>query len=372
MNARFLSRLGQALVIPVLALVAALILGAAIMLLFGDDPRKAYQGLFAGAFGNARGWSSTIRKMTPLLLTGLAVALPFRAGLFNIGASGQFLMGTIAAVAVGINFAGLPTVIHLPLAILAGIVGGMLWGALPGLLKVTTGAHEVIVTIMLNYVASLFAGWTVYAGNTQGQTPGPLWDPTARAVSETPDVLASARLPLLLDAPYRIHWGFVLALVVALFMWWLIYKTIIGFEIRTVGQNLKAARYAGIRVNWTIVLTMIIAGGLAGLAGGIETLGVNYKFAPEFTGSVGFDGITVALLGQTHPIGVAIAAFLLGALDAGGARMQFDSGVPADIIQVIQALVLAFVAAPLLIRTLFRLRKPASQIESAPTVSWGG
>ena len=145
----------------------------------------------------------------------------------------------------------------------------------------------------------------------------------------------------------------------------------IGFEIRTVGQNLKAARYAGIRVNWTIALTMMIAGALAGLAGGIETLGVNYKFAPEFTGSVGFDGITVALLGQTHPIGVTIAAFLLGALDAGGARMQFDSGVPADIIQVIQALVLAFVAAPLLIRTIFRLRKPAGQIESAPTVSWG-
>lgn len=371
MNLRFFQRLGQALIIPALALVAALALGAVVMLLFGDDPVKAYQGLFAGAFGSARGWSTTIRKMVPLLLTGLAVAIPFRAGLFNIGASGQFLMGTIASVAVGINFEGLPTVIHLPLAILAGILGGMIWGALPGLLKVTTGAHEVIVTIMLNYVASLFAGWTVYAGGTQGQTPGPLWDSTARAVSETPDVLESARLPFLLDAPYRIHWGFILALVVALLMWWLIYKTIIGFEIRTVGQNLKAARYAGMRVNWTIVLTMIIAGGLAGLAGGIETLGVNYKFAPEFTGSVGFDGITVALLGQTHPIGVTIAALLLGALDAGGARMQFDSGVSADIIQVIQALVLAFVAAPLLIRTIFRLRKPAGTIESAPTVSWG-
>ncbi|MEZ4616619.1 MAG: ABC transporter permease [Caldilineaceae bacterium] len=297
---------------------------------------------------------------------------PFKAGLLNIGASGQFLMGTIASVAVGINFAGLPMVLHLPLALLAGIAGGMIWGALPGILKVTTGAHEVIVTIMLNYVAALLAGWTVYAGGTQGQTPGPLWDPTARAISETPDVLESARLPFLLGAPYRIHWGFILALLVALFMWWLIDKTIIGFEIRTVGQNLRAARYAGMRVSWTIVLTMIIAGGLAGLAGAIETLGVNYKFAPEFTGSVGFDGITVALLGQTHPIGVAVASFLFGALDAGGAKMQFDSGVSADIIQVIQALVLAFVAAPLLIRTIFRLRKPEGDVDAAPSVSWGG
>ncbi len=372
MNIRFLQRTGQVLLLPTLALVAALLLGALLMFSFGDDPLKAYQGLFSGAFGSARGWSTTIRKMVPLLLTGLAVAVPIKAGLLNIGASGQFLMGTIAAVAVGINFAGLPVWLHLPLAILAGIGGGMVWGGIPGLLKVTTGAHEVIVTIMLNYVAALFAGWTVYAGGSQGQTPGPLWDPTARAISETPDVLESARLPLLLGAPYRIHWGFILALLVAALMWWLIDKTTIGFEIRTVGQNLRAARYAGIRVNWTIVLAMAIAGGLAGLAGGIETLGVNHKFAPEFTGSVGFDGITVALLGQTHPLGVTIAALLFGALDAGGAKMQFDSGVSADIIQVIQALVLAFVAAPLLIRTLFRLRKPANEVETVPTVSWGG
>ncbi|MEZ4869848.1 MAG: ABC transporter permease [Caldilineaceae bacterium] len=371
MNPRIVRRLGQALLLPFLALLTALILGAVIMLLFGDDPIKAYQGLFSGAFGSARGWATTVRKMTPLILTGLSVTIAFKAGLFNIGASGQFLMGTVASVAVGINFAGLPMIIHLPLAILAGILGGVLWGAVPGLLKVYTGAHEVIVTIMLNYVAALFAGWTVYAGGTQGQTPGPLWDPTARAVSETPDVLETAQIPYIFGAPYRVHWGFVLALLAALLIWWLIYKTIIGFEIRTVGQNLKAAKYAGMRVNWTIVLTMMIAGGLAGLAGTIETLGVNHKFAPEFTGAVGFDGITVALLGQTHPIGVVLASFLFGALDAGGAKMQFDSGVSADIIQVIQALVLAFVAAPILIRTLFHLRRSAGATETAPTVSWG-
>jgi simple sugar transport system permease protein len=368
----FLARLLRSLLIPTLALVMALLVGAVVMLAFGDDPLQAYQGLVAGAFGSGRGWATTIRKTVPFILTGLSVATAFKAGLFNIGASGQFMIGTIFSVFVGINFPTLPAVIHLPLAILAGILGGMLWGAVPGLLKVYTGAHEVITTIMLNYVASLFAGWTVYAGGTQGQTPGPLWDPTAGPISETRDVLASAQIPYLFGPPYRVHWGIFLAVGVVVFIWWLLYRTTIGFEIRTVGQNLKASKYAGIRVNWTIVLTMIIAGGLAGLAGGIETLGVNHKFAPEFGGAVGFDGITVALLGQTHPFGVVLAAFLFGGLDAGAAKMQFDSGVAADIIQVIQALILAFVAAPAIIRGIFRLRRTEDQIKPTVSTGWGG
>ncbi|HRJ44485.1 MAG TPA: ABC transporter permease, partial [Caldilineaceae bacterium] len=240
-------------------------------------------------------------------------------------------------------------------------------------LKVYTGAHEVIVTIMLNYVAALFSGWTVYAGGTQGQTPGPLWDRTAGPISETPDVLASARLPNLFDPSFRIHYGIFIALAAVLFIWWLIYKTTIGFEIRTVGQNMKAARYAGIRVNWTVILTMGIAGGLAGLAGAVETLGLNHKFAPEFGGQVGFDGITIALLGQTHPFGVVLSSFLFGAMDAGAARMQFDSRVSADIIQIIQALVLAFVAAPAIIRALYRIKRRPDEAESTSLgSSWGG
>jgi simple sugar transport system permease protein len=243
----------------------------------------------------------------------------------------------------------------------------MLWGAIPGILKVATGAHEVIITIMLNYIAANFTGWTVYAGSTQGQSPGPLWDPTAGAVSETRDVLASAQLPLIIGPEgYRLHYGIVLAFLVAIFIWWLIYKTIIGFEIRTVGLNMKAARYAGMRVPQRIVLAMAIAGGLAGLAGAVETLGHIHRYAPEFSGAVGFDGITVALLGQTHPLGVVFSAFLMGALDAGASRMQFDSGVAADIIQIIQALVLIFVAAPIIIRSLFRLPKPSDDIDATP------
>lgn len=362
-------RIVQALLIPVLAVITALLIGAVIMLIFGDDPVAAYKGLMAGAFGGGRAWAATIRKMTPLVLTGLSVAVAFKAGLFNIGASGQFIMGTVASVAVGIHFAGLPVWVHLPLALLAGVAGGMLWGAIPGLLKVYTGAHEVIVTIMLNYVAANFAGWTVYAGGSQGQQPGPLWDRTAGAVSETPDVLLSAQIPWIFGPPYRVHWGVMLALLVAVLIWWLIFKTVVGFEIRTVGLNMRAAKYAGMHVPRTIVLAMVIAGGLAGLAGAIETLGLNHKFAPEFSGAVGFDGITVALLGQTHPLGVVFAAFMLGALDAGAARMQFESGVAADIIQIIQALVLVFVAAPAIVRTLFRVRGGRAQEAEAATLS---
>ena len=368
-----LGRLFRGLLIPVLALLTALVAGALVMYLSGDDWQSAYSGLFQGAFGSAKGWAITIRKMVPFILTGLSVAVAFKAGLFNIGASGQFIMGTVFSVFIGINFEGLPMAIHLPLAIAFGIIGGMLWGAIPGILKVYTGAHEVIVTIMLNYVAALFAGWTVYAGGTQGQTPGPLWDRTAGPISETADVLASAQIPWLFGPPYRVHYGIFIALAAVVFIWWLVYKTTIGFEIRTVGQNMKAARYAGIRVNWTVILAMSIAGGLAGLAGAIETLGLNHKFAPEFGGQVGFDGITIALLGQTHPFGVVLSSLLFGALDAGAAKMQFDSGVAADIIQIIQALVLAFVAAPMIIRAIYRIKRLPEENESTSLgSSWGG
>ncbi len=367
----WLGRLLRSLLLPITAILVALAIGAAVMWIFGDDPLAAYRGLWQGAFGDARALARTVRKMVPLIFTGLSVAVAFKAGLFNIGAAGQFLVGTVAATAVGISFEGMPPFLHVTLALLAGVVGGLLWGAIPGLLKVTTGAHEVIVTIMLNYVAALFAGWTVYAGGTEGQSPGPLWDPTARAVSESPDILESARLPLLFDPAYRFHIGIFIALAVVVFMWWLIYRTTIGYEIRTVGLNLKAARYAGIRVAWTVVFTMAVAGALAGLAGAIETLGVNWKFAPEFGGQVGFDGITVALLGQTHPFGIVLAAFLFGALDSGAARMQFDSGVAQDIIQVVQALVLAFVAAPALIRLLFRMETEEMEVTTI-SQTWGG
>jgi simple sugar transport system permease protein len=360
---------------PFLAILTALLIGAIVMLLSGDNPLLAYYGLFRGAFGGAQGWARTIRKMTPFIFTGLSVAFAFKAGLFNIGASGQFLIGTVAAVAVGIHFEGLPFIIHMPLALLAGMLGGAIWGAIPGLLKVWRGTHEVISTIMLNYIASLFSGWLVYAGGTQGQTPGPLSDPeaAARAISETKDVLVSARIPFIFAEPYRVHWGIAIALITAGVIWWILWKTTVGFEIRTVGLNPEAAKYAGMKVGRTVVLTMAIAGLLAGMAGAVETLGLNHKFAPEFTGSAGFEGITIALLGKTHPGGIVLSSLLIGGMNAGAAKMQFDSGVAAEIIQVVQALVLAFVAAPEIIRLIYRYRAPKEMEEMIRLSSgWGG
>jgi simple sugar transport system permease protein len=361
---------------PALAIFTALLVGAIVMLLSGDNPLRAYFGLFQGAFGGAQAWAKTIRKMTPFIFTGLSVAVAFKAGLFNIGASGQFLIGTICAAAVGVNFEGLPLIIHMPLALLAGMLGGAVWGAIPGLLKVWRGTHEVITTIMLNYVASLFSSWTVYAGGTEGQSPGPLSDPeaAARAISETKDVVVNARIPWMfgLGPPYRVHWGIIIALVTAAVIWWILWKTTVGFEIRTVGLNPRAAQYAGMKVGRTVVMTMAIAGLLAGMAGAVETLGLNHKFAPEFTGSAGFEGITIALLGKAHPIGVVLSALLIGGMNAGAAKMQFDSAVQAEIIQVVQALVLAFVAAPEIIRLIFRYRAREEAEEMAKLSSgWG-
>jgi ABC-type uncharacterized transport system permease subunit len=375
---RFRRRLGslgvlQPLLIPFLAIFTALLIGALVMLVSGDNPLLAYGGLFKGAIGSGQAWAKTLRKTTPFVFTGLSVAFAFKAGLFNIGASGQFLMGTIAAVAVGVNFEGLPFAIHMPLALLAGMLGGAVWGAIPGLLKAWRGTHEVITTIMLNYVASLFASWTVYAGGTQGQTRGPLSNPESavRAISETKDVLVSAQIPYIFGDPYRLHWGIVIALVTAAIVWWILWKTTFGFEIRTVGLNPSAARYAGMKVGRTIVMTMAVAGLLAGMAGAVDTLGLNHKFAPEFTGSAGFEGITVALLGNTHPLGVVLSALLLGGLYGGAPAMQFTSGVKAEITQVVQALVLAFVAAPEIIRLIYHL-KTKREVEAKAQISgWG-
>jgi len=375
---RWLTFLARPLVTPLLALVTAFFLGAVIMLLSGDDPVAAYRGLIQGSVGGLGALSRTLRTATPFILTGLSVAFGFKAGLFNIGASGQYLMGTAASVAVGIRLEGLPAYVHLPLAMLAGIIGGALWGAIPGVLKVWRGAHEVITTIMLNYVASLFTSWLVYAGGTEGQQPGPLSDPVSAShgISQTEQVLDTAILPQFFPGVFTsVHWGIVVAVVAVAIIAWILRRSTFGLEIRTVGASVTAARYAGIRVGATMVAAMTIAGGLAGLAGAVQTLGLHYRFAPEFTGSAGMEGITVALLGKTDPFGVLLAALLLGGLYGGSAKMQFDSGVRSEIIQVVQALVLVFVAAPDIIHWIYRIRRrpPEEELPETRLASgWGG
>ena len=287
---------------------------------------------------------------TPYIFAGLAVALGFRCGLFNIGVEGQFFIGALCSAWVGYTFTNLPWFIHLPLALLAGALGAAFWAAIPGYLKAVTGAHEVVNTIMMNWIAFRLSDWLLN---------GPMKAPGYRPV--TPQIEASAELPRLFPAPIRFHMGFFLALAVAALVYWLLFKTTIGFEIRAVGANPDAARYAGINITWNFILAMIFSGALAGLAGSAQVLGTDHWVGQGFSAGYGFDAIALALLGKSHPLGVVLAALLFGTLRSGATRMQSIAGIPIDIISIIQALVIIFVAAPAIIRWLYRIRVPRAE-----------
>jgi ABC-type uncharacterized transport system permease subunit len=362
----------QAVLVPVLAVITALLIGAGIIVVSGGNPAIAYAGLYEGSIGCpgaltdggdlsqlvcAESLADLFVTATPFIAAGLAVALAFKCGLFNIGVEGQLLAGSLATVFVGYSLIGLPPIVHIPLALLAGVAAGGAWGAIPGFLKAFTGAHEVIVTIMLNYVAATMTSYLL---------SGVMKDPASGAVARTRFIAESARLPDLAPSPdILFHLGVFIAIGAALFIWWLLYKTTIGYAIRTVGANPHAARYAGISVRGSIVLTMTMAGALGGLAGAIEVTGVNHYHTPGFSVGYGFDSIAIALLGRSSPIGVIPAALLFGGLRAGASRMQFLAQIPVDIIQVIQALVLIFVAAPAIVRWLWRLRAPRGGASSS-------
>ncbi|MDO8732857.1 MAG: ABC transporter permease [Actinomycetota bacterium] len=349
------------ILIPFLSVVTALLIGLVIIVLSGtplSEALEAYGALLQGSVGSIKAISETLTAATPLILVGLSVAIAFRAGLFNIGGEGQMAIGGMFAVFVGFSFTGLPLIIHLPLAIVAGLIGGAIWGFVPGVLKAKTGAHEVIVTIMLNYIAILLVGYLLKSSLFQREGRS---DPVSRTIED------SAAMPQLLDwinPSMRIHFGLIIALLAAVFIHWLLFRTTTGFEFRAVGANPAAARYAGMSVARVYVMVMVIAGALAGLAGGGQVLGVLERVTPGFTAGVGFDGIAVALLGRSNPAGVVAAAVLFGGLRAGGQQMQVSTDVGLDIISVIQALIIIFVAAPALISWIYRLKTPmaATQI----------
>jgi ABC-type uncharacterized transport system permease subunit len=342
--------------------------GRALGLAFGNVFR-AYIALYQGALGDpfgiiaavfravggeglraivvaVRGPSDSLVQSVPYIFAGLAVALGFRAGLFNIGAEGQIGVGWIVAIIVGFSFTGLPAVIHLPLAILAGAVAGGLWAAIAGVLKAETGAHEVITTIMLNYISFRLSEWLLC---------GPL--EFTQGTCRTQEIAPGAYLPRFLPHPATIHWGFVLALVAAAATWWLLFKTTLGFELRTVGANPDAARYGGMGVAKNYVLAMFLSGCLAGLAGVSQGLGITHNAALGFNAGYGFDSIALALLGKSNPVGVVGASLLFGILRAGAARMQSVAGVPTEIVQIVQSLVIIFIAAPAIIQAIYRLRQ---------------
>ena len=307
--------------------------------------------------------SETAVNATPLILAGLSVAIAFRAGLFNIGSTSQFIGGAMVATWLGFGVS-LPPVIHVIVCLLGAFAGGAAMGWIVGALKAATGAHEVIVTIMLNYVMGYLLSYLL--GTSALQRPG-------RTDLISPVIAGDAHLPLLAGSHLRINAGFLLALACAAGVWWLMSRSTIGFEFRTVGANPNAARTAGMSVARTWILVMLIAGGLSGLAASTVILGTDFSLNFQSAGTYGIDAITVALLGRARPGGVVLAALLFGALHAGAPLMQAATSTPVDIVQVIQALIVMFVAAPPLIRAMYRLRATrAGGTGQALSKGWGG
>jgi simple sugar transport system permease protein len=285
---------------------------------------------------------------TPYILTGLALALGFQAGLLNIGAEGQLYIGTIMAGWAGWTFTNLPPFIHVTVSLLIGAAAGAIWGFIPGWLKAKTGAHEVINTIMMNYIASNFIQYLV---------AGPFKDPN-ETIPKTRWVLPSAHLYRFFGESVRFNAGFFIAIGMAVFVWYLLYKTTWGFELRTVGKNPDASRYAGISTTWITILAMSLSGALAGLAGAGEILGVTWRQSQTLSAGIGFDSIALSLLAGNHPLGVIATALLFGFMRSGSRLMQLRAGVPIDIISILQAFFIFFIAAPAIIRSIYRLKDP--------------
>lgn len=391
------------ILLPVLAVFTALVIGGLIIAFsntetlaawgnFFHDPlgalaktwitvRNAYAAMFGGAFGDpveivkqfgiwiktgeskllltaVRPVSDSLLLSVPYILAGLGVALGFQCNLFNIGAEGQLTVGGLATAYAGYAIHGLPWYIHAPLAILAGAVAGGIWGFIPGILKARFGAHEVINTIMMNYISFRLMNYLLNGPMKSGGTPA------------SPEVLPTAYLATIFPSPVRLHWGFFIALAMALVVYWLLWKTTFGMEIRMVGANARAARYAGISVARTMVLAMVISAVLCGLAGSIHLLGVDHRMMPSFSPGYGFDAIALALLGNSHPLGVVLASLLFAFLRNGATHMQAVAGTQLEIIRIIQGLVIVFIAAPEIIRSLYLLRSARREKKStAPSVS---
>jgi ABC-type uncharacterized transport system permease subunit len=377
--------------VTVLSIVLALVIGAILIIISDPDVlatfsyftarpsdaftaswdvvSEAYGNLFKGAIFDPEATtfraaitpiSETLTYAAPLVFTGLSVAIAFRGGLFNIGGQGQAVIGCITAAIAGFALP-LPIVVHLLVALLAGLLGGALWGFIPGILKARTGAHEVITTIMLNYIAGLFLTWLILQPGVQD--PG-----RTDAISKTVD--SSAQLASFGGA-LRVNLGIVLAVLVTAGVAWLLNRSAFGFELRAVGANPAAARTAGISVARTYTLLMVVAGGLAGLGGATQVLGTAHALTPAVAGNIGFDGLLVALLGRNRPWGTLLAAVLFGALRAGGNRMQSFSGISLELVTVLQALIVIFIAAPALVKAIFHLRAArAARLGTSMAKGW--
>jgi general nucleoside transport system permease protein len=359
---------GTSVIVTILAFVAAMVIGGLIIAFSDEGVREtlgyftaqptdffseawsvvsaAYIALFRGSLGGRSQISETLVSSAPLILTGLAVAVPLRAALFNIGAEGQMIAGGVVAGLVGFGITGLPLIVHLPLAALAGILAGGLYGWVPGILKARTGAHEVISTIMLNNIARLVSAWLI--STTLFRRPDRA-DPISRTVED------SAQFPRFVP-DLRVNTSLLMAIALAIFIFWLVERSTRGFELNAVGMNASAARTAGMNPDRVLIGAMTTGGAMAGAAGAAVVLGLQHRLTIGFTAGVGFDGITVALLGRGRIGGTVAAGLLFGALRAGGRSMQAQTGTSLDLVLVIQALIIVFVAAPGLVRAIFRIK----------------
>lgn len=346
---------------------------------FGEGVKKSldliwntYSSLFTGSFGKPvemvtavlsgdkkeilsafKPFLESLVTTTPYIFTGVAIALGFKGGVFNIGAEGQLFMGSVMAAWAGFSFKGLPPIVHVPLALGIGFLAGFIWGYIPGWLKAKTGAHEVITTIMMNYIAFDLTEFLV---------AGPFQDPVD--TFKTPTIEESAKLFRLFEPPLRFNIGFFIAIGIAVIIWYLLYKTTWGYEVRSVGLNPNASRYAGINATMITIISMALSGALAGLGGATMMLGVNFRQTQSLSTGYGFDAIAVALLAKNHPLGVILTAMLFGFMRHGSRLMQLKTGIPIDIISILQGLIIFFLAAPAIIRTLYRLKEPRKEFET--------
>ena len=352
----------EIILIPLAAVFMALVIGAVIMMATSVAPAtilRSFVAMADGSVGSINAISETLTASIPLVLAGLGIGLAFRAGLFNIGAEGQMVIGGLAAAIASFSITGLPMAVHMPLVLIIGLIFGGIYAAIAGFLRAATGAHEVISTIMLNLISFRLLDYLLRQPFIQKEGRS---DPISKAVLDTAEL---PRLLSFIDPNLRLHLGLFLMLGAVALVYWLLFRSKLGFAFRISGENPDAARYAGIRAGMTIVIAMAIAGGLAGLAGAAQVTGVLGRATPGFTAGIGFDAIAVALLGRSHPVGILLAGILFGALEAGGRQMQVDAGVSIDMISIIQALIIIFVAAPLLVKRALPFLFPAQSKEGA-------
>jgi general nucleoside transport system permease protein len=350
----FTFEFAQGILVPVLSVALALVVGAFIMLFTGTNPLPAYSQLVQGAFSGSYNISETLVAAIPLMLTGMSVAFAFRAGLFNIGAEGQLFMGAIVSSWVGFTF-NYPPIVLIPMALLAGALGGALWGGIAGTLKAWRGAHEVITTMMLNYIAIYISRYLIEPTPSGKfgpfQQPNSLGEPVARAVN--------AHLPIIVPNSIvlngRLHAGLIVALACGVIFWFVLWRTTTGYKLRAVGLNPKAAAYAGISVGWATILAMLVSGAFSGLAGMVSIYGLYpYRLTDTFSPGYGFEAIAVALLGKNTASGAILAAILFGALEHGGTIMQANAGISLHLVEILEGLIIFFIGADAVVRELSR------------------